>query len=123
MAAVKQLMDNVLELVEAEVDYEAEEKDESVGEKRATETNLQPAKRLKREDSQKSREGTKSNAVYLNSTESDTESKSNSDSSSSDSSSSDSSDETDDSSDQVCLKSIPHKGIKKYCITNKYNII
>uniref|UniRef100_A0A1B6F531 Uncharacterized protein n=1 Tax=Cuerna arida TaxID=1464854 RepID=A0A1B6F531_9HEMI len=102
MATVKRLMDSVLELVEANVDFE--DQTDKIPEKRLAETSEQPAKRVKREDSETSdrskdeKKGSK--ASKKASSESSSASDSDSESSSSESTSSDSSEDSDDSSDE-----------------------
>ncbi|KAG8311302.1 Calcineurin-binding protein cabin-1 [Homalodisca vitripennis] len=103
MATVKRLMDSVLELVEANVDVE--DQTNKIPEKRPAETSeQQPAKRVKREDSETSdrskdeKKGSK--ASKKTSSESSSASDSDSESSSSESTTSDSSEDSDDSSDE-----------------------
>uniref|UniRef100_A0A1B6KZB6 Uncharacterized protein n=1 Tax=Graphocephala atropunctata TaxID=36148 RepID=A0A1B6KZB6_9HEMI len=102
MATVKRLMDSVVELVEANVDFQ-DQADKKL-EKRSAEPSEQPAKRVKREDSEtsdRSKEGKKGGKLTKkNSSESSSDSDSDSESSSSESTSSDSSDDSDDSSEE-----------------------
>lgn len=102
MAAVKRLMDSVLEMVDAE-DYIKKEAGNEISEKRVAESEIvQPAKRVKREDSEasdRSKDSKKTSKVKRSSTESSSESDSDSDSSSSNSSSSSS--DSEESSDEV----------------------